>query len=92
MEQPGISQDSAAWIGFTQTAFLTALMGMIVGICYLPVEIWIRGYLGMGLFFVVSSTVVLSKTMRDQHEARKLVYKINEVKTERILREFEPMK
>ena len=92
MEQPGISQDSAAWVGFTQVAFLTALTGMILGICYLPVEIWIRGYLGMGLFFVTSSTVVLSKTMRDQHEARKLTYKLNEVKTERILREFEPLK
>lgn len=92
MEQPGMSQDSAAWIGFTQVAFIVAMVGMVIGICYLPVEIWVRGYLGMGLFFAVSSTVVLSKTMRDQHEARKLVYKINEVKAERILKEYDPIK
>jgi hypothetical protein len=90
--EPGISQDSAAWIGFTQVAFVVSLVGMIVGICYLPVEIWMRGYLGIGLFFALSSTVVLSKTMRDQHEAKKLLYKINEVKTERMLKEFEPIK
>jgi hypothetical protein len=90
--EPGISQDSAVWIGFTQVAFVVSLIGMIVGICYLPVEIWMRGYLGIGLFFALSSTVVLSKTMRDQHEAKKLLYKINEVKTERMLKEFEPIK
>ncbi len=92
MEQPGMSQDSAVWVTFTQVAFLVAMIGMVIGITYLPVENWIRGYLGMGLFFVVSSTVVLSKTMRDQHEARKLHYKINEVKNERILKEFDPVK
>ncbi len=92
MEQPGLSQDSPMWVGFTQISFLISLTAMVVGICYLPVELWIRGYLGIGLFFAISSTVVLSKTMRDQHEARKLINKIHEVKTERFLKEFDPVK
>ena len=89
MEQPGLTQDSQAFVAFTQITFFIALIGMVVGIVFLPVEVWIRGYLGIGLFFCISSTIVLSKTLRDQHEARKIVNKINEVKTERILKEFE---
>ena len=89
MEQPGLNQDSPAFVAFTQITFVIALAGMIVGICFLPVEIWIRGYLGIGLFFCVSSTIVLSKTMRDLHEGKKIVNKIADIKTERILKEFD---
>jgi hypothetical protein len=87
--EPSINRQSPAWLAFVQISFVISLLLMVVGICYLPVELWIRGYLGMGLFFVVSSTITLSKTMRDEHEAKKIVNKINEVKTERILKEFE---
>ena len=62
---------------------------MCIGIWVLPVDLWIKGYLAMGLFFTVGSTVTLSKTVRDNHEARKFVNKIAEVKTERMLQEFE---
>lgn len=89
MEQPGLSQDSPAFVAFTQITFVISLLGMVIGIFYLPVEGWIRGYLGIGLFFCVSATIVLAKTLRDQHESRKIVNKIAEVKTERILKEFE---
>jgi hypothetical protein len=87
--EPSINQQSPAWIAFVQVSFALSLALMIIGICYLPVEMWIRGYLGMGLFFTVSATITLSKTMRDEHEAKKLVNKIAEVKTERILKEYD---
>lgn len=86
--EPTINQQSPAWIAFVQISFALSLILMIIGICYLPVEIWIRGYLGMGLLFTVSATITLSKTMRDEHEAKKIVNKIAEVKTERILKEL----
>lgn len=89
MEQPSLHQDSNAWVAFTQISFVISLAAMVVGVYYLPVEIWVRGYLAVGLFFSVSSTIVLSKTMRDRHEARKIVNKIQEVKTERMLKDFE---
>lgn len=89
MEQPTLNQDSNAWVAFTQISFVISLVAMIVGVYYLPVEIWVRGYLAVGLFFTVSSTIVLSKTMRDRHESRKIVNKIQEHKTERMLKDFE---
>jgi hypothetical protein len=54
----------------------------------LPVSGWIKGYLGMGLFFLVSATITLTKTMRDAHENKKIVNRIHEAKTEKILKEY----
>ena len=87
--EPTINQQSPAWLAFVQISFALSLILMIVGICYLPVELWIRGYLGMGLFFVVSSTITLSKTMRDEHEGKKILNKVAEIKTEKILKEYD---
>lgn len=89
MEQPTLSQNSGAWVFFTQASFVIAMGMMIMGIWVLPVVLWIKGYLAMGLFFTVASTITLSKTMRDDHEAKKLVNRIHEVKTEKMLREFD---
>lgn len=91
MEQPSMTQDSGAWQSFVYVGFAVSLGLMVLGIAVLPVDLWIRGYLGMGLFFTISSTLTLSKTVRDNHEAKKLVNRINEVKTERILKEFDPL-
>jgi hypothetical protein len=42
----------------------------------------------MGSMFVVGSTITLAKTLRDDHEARRLVNRISEAKTERLLKEY----
>jgi hypothetical protein len=89
MEQPGMNQNSPAWTTFVQISFFISLGLMIAGICILPVVLWIKGYMTMGLFFLVSSTLTLSKTLRDDHESKKMVNRINEVKTERMLKEFD---
>jgi hypothetical protein len=43
----------------------------------------------MGTLFTIGSTFSLAKTMRDQHEAQKLIHKISNAKTEKMLKEFE---
>ena len=89
MEQPAIHQDSPAWIFFAHVSFLVSLTLMGTGIYLLPVSLWIKGYFVMGLFFTVGSTLTLSKTLRDHHEGKKLVNRLNEVKTEKMLHEYE---
>ena len=92
MEQPTIHQDSPAWLFFVHAAFAVSLFLMCLGIYHLPVSPWVKGYFAMGLFFTVGSTVTLSKTLRDQHEARKLVNRLNEVKTEKLLNDYTVMR
>lgn len=89
MDQPTLTQDSDAWVAYTRIAFTLSLIAMVIGIALLPLDLWVRGYLGMGLFFTVSSTITLCKTARDNHEARKIINRISEAKTEKLLHEFD---
>ena len=85
MDTPEIHQDSSAWIFYVHSSFVVSILLMCIGIWMLPVTLWIKGYLAMGLFFVISASLSLAKTTRDQHEARKLVNRISTAKTEKIL-------
>ena len=40
-----------------------------LGIAYLPLGLWERGYLAMAALFLVHASVSLTKTLRDRHEA-----------------------
>lgn len=87
--EQGIQQDSSSWIFFVKACFFIAIASLVAGIVFMPVDWWIKGYLAMGTLFTVGSTFSLSKTLRDQHEAQKLIHKISNAKTEKMLKEFE---
>jgi hypothetical protein len=55
------------------------------GLFFLPIDLWIKGYMLMGVAMVTSSTIIVSKTIRDRHENSKLVNKIEEARTEKLL-------
>jgi hypothetical protein len=46
----------------------------------------------MGLMFSIGSTVSLSKTIRDQEEAKRMLSRIDEAKLERLLADYDPFK
>jgi len=81
-------QDTSAWRFQVVVAFLVALALTTGGVMYLPTTYWVKGYLLMGLYFTVSSAFGLAKTLRDNHESSRLVAKISEAKTEKMLREL----
>ncbi|TBR61575.1 hypothetical protein BLD44_023390 [Mastigocladus laminosus UU774] len=78
-------KESAAWIFQTWAAFLLSLSMTTVGIVNLPVDNWVKGFMGMGMAFSIGSTFSLAKTMRDLHESKKLTARIDEAKVERLL-------
>ena len=81
-------QDTSAWRFQVVAAFAVALGLTTIGVFYLPVTIWVKGYLMMGLYFTVSSAFGLAKSLRDAHESTRIVNKISEAKTEKMLREL----
>ncbi len=58
-----------AWIAFSYISFCTAAVMAALGIAYLPLGLWERGYLAMAALFLVHASVSLTKTLRDRHEA-----------------------
>jgi hypothetical protein len=83
---------SNAWVVQVWLAFMLSISATAIGIFYLPVDNWIKGYLGMGLFFSIASTTSLSKTVRDIHESQQIVSRVDEAKLEKILAEHDPFK
>ncbi len=69
MQQMNYRKDSSAWIFQTWAAFILSVGMTTTGIIYLPVDVWVKGFMGMGLGFSVGSTFTLAKTQRDLHEA-----------------------
>jgi hypothetical protein len=47
--------------------------------------LWIKGYMLMGVTMLVSSSIIVTKTVRDVQESGKLVNKIEDAKTEQLL-------
>lgn len=82
---------SPAWVAVTKIQFGVSVAALVIGLAYLPVEPWIVAYLVMGTLLLVSSTVALTKTMRDIHEGGRLVSRVEEAKLERILAQHDPM-
>lgn len=91
MQSFNAQKDSAAWIFQTWAAFILSISMTTVGIVNLPVNSWVKGFMGMGMTFSVGSTFSLAKTMRDLHETRKLVAKIDEAKVERLLSQHDSL-
>lgn len=81
--------DSPAWIFFVKVSFACALGGMLFGVVMMgEVPIWMRGYLVLGTLFLTGSTFTLAKTLRDQFEAEKLINKLAQARTEKLLKEY----
>ncbi|MDJ0689796.1 MAG: YiaA/YiaB family inner membrane protein [Xenococcaceae cyanobacterium MO_188.B32] len=93
LQKPSLNQDhSSAWVIQTWLSFVVSLTATTIGIIYLPVDAWTKGFMGMGLAFSVTSTISLTKTQRDLHEGKKLTSKVEEARVEKILTEHDSFK
>ncbi|EIJ35419.1 YiaA/YiaB family inner membrane protein [Thiothrix nivea] len=80
--------NTAGWLFFVKLTFGISLAAMAAFIFFLEGNLLTKGYLALNSLFLVSATIMLSKTLRDEHEAQRLTNRINEAKTNKILKEF----
>ncbi len=92
MQQIGSQKDSAAWVFQTWASFILSISMTTFGIVNLPVNNWVKGFMGMGLAFSVGSTFTLAKTTRDLHEARKITTRIDDAHVEKLISQHHPLK
>jgi len=76
---------SGAWVAFNYANLAIALALTIGGILFLPLDIWIKGYMLMGIAMLLSSAISVTKTIRDVQESSRLLNKIEDAKTEQLL-------
>ncbi|MFD2231131.1 YiaA/YiaB family inner membrane protein [Alkalimarinus sediminis] len=83
-----VQSNSQSWLFFVKASFAISLIAMAIGIFIIPVDMTVKGYLAICALFIVSSTITMSKTLRDDHESQRLINKLSEAKTQQIIKEY----
>ena len=73
-------------------SFPVALLTMIFAIFYLPVDPWIRAFLGLGTMFLTTSSFTLAKCVRDAQDDNYVVTRLDQARVDKILAEHDPFK
>lgn len=79
---------STGWLLFVKCSFVLSLAALIAGIVFIPADLVVKGYLTIAGLFLVSSTITLAKTLRDEHESQRLIHKLSEARTKQLLQEY----
>ena len=87
MMEPTNLPHSPSWILQTYASFIVSLGGTLGGLYFVPLDLWAKAFLFMGVLFTVTSCLSLAKTVRDQHEAKNLHHQIKSAQAEKLLRE-----
>jgi len=84
------SRPSTAFYVQSMLSFAISLGALIVGVVSLPVGTWVRGFLAVGVMYVVTSTFTLAKVVRDHQEATSVHSRVDQARLEKILTEHDP--
>ncbi len=91
-KQPVPSRNTQAFFFQAGVSFAVALCAMVIAVIYLPLDPWIRAFLGLGVIFLTSSAFTLAKCVRDAHEADAVVARLDQARVEAILADHDPFK
>lgn len=86
-DMPVVERPTSAWLVFGYASFALSVAMLGGGILLLPMDWWVRGYFAMGCVLLVQSCFALAKNLRDVHEAGRFINRIENARTERLLRE-----
>ena len=78
---------SSAFVTFSYVSFAASAFLVALGVFFMPIDLWMKGYLTMGIVMLIQTCVALTKTVRDNHESSRMVNRIEDAKAERLLME-----
>jgi hypothetical protein len=73
-------------------SFGVSVSAVALGIAYLPVSGWVRGFLAVGFLYVVTSTFTLAKCVRDRQEVAEVSSRVDQARLDKLLAEHDPFK
>lgn len=59
---------SSTWVNFVHGSFFGSLLLAGIGIFFLPTDLWTKGYVGMSFTMAILTSIILTKTIRDNHD------------------------
>jgi hypothetical protein len=92
MTTPVHRRTTAAFVVQAWLSFAISLSAMVIGIFYLPVGPWVRGFLALGLLYAVTASLTLAKVVRDQQEVTEVVSRVDQARLDKLLVDHDPFK
>ena len=83
-----INSNSSGWIFFVKASFAIALLATGAGVIFSPTDLLVKSYMSVCALFLVSTTITLSKTMRDEHEGKRIHNRLSEARAQQLLKEY----
>lgn len=92
MSTPNTTKNTNAFFAQAAISFGIALLTMVFAILFLPVDPWIRAFLGLGTLFLTTSCFTLAKCVRDSQESQYVVSRLDQARVDKILAEHDPFR
>ncbi|MFF8556114.1 YiaA/YiaB family inner membrane protein [Streptomyces sp. NPDC015501] len=83
-------QSTTAFYGQAVASFMVASGAVALGVFFLDADAWVRGFLAVGVLYLVTSCFTLAKVIRDRQEAGQLVNRVDQARLEKILADHDP--
>lgn len=85
-------QQTSAFYAQAVVSFGLSITAMGIALAYLPAQPWVRAFLSIGLLYVVTSTVVLCKVVRDRQEITEVSSRVDQARLDKLLTEHDPFR
>lgn len=83
---------TAAFYAQAVISFGIAAITVVAGIVFLPVDPWVRAFLGIGVLYTISSAFTLAKCVRDRQEEDSVTNRVERARVEKLLAEHDPFR
>jgi hypothetical protein len=90
--QQTTSRNTAAFYAQAGISFAVALLAMLFAVLYLPVDPWVRAFLGLGTLYLTTSAFTLAKVIRDAQESQYVATRLDQARVDKILSEHDPFR
>jgi len=84
------TRTTAAFTVQAVLSFAVSSVAVGIGVAALPVDGWVRAFLGLGLLYVVTSTFTLAKCVRDAQELATVRGRVDQARVDRLVAEHDP--
>jgi hypothetical protein len=90
MTPPVQSRTTTAFYAQSVISFVVSVTAVTIGVTYIAADGWVRGFLALGMLYVVTSAFTLAKCVRDAQEATNVVSRVDQARVEKMLADYDP--
>ena len=73
-------------------SFGLSLTAVGIGVVFLPVDGWVRAFLGIAMLYTVTSAFTLAKVIRDRQDDTHIASRVDRARLDKLLTEHDPFK